>query len=254
MRRLADAASAVVALAIAIGFWSLTPLVTTASGVTAVRDIGLWRSTEQSPAAAIADRFPTATETFRPVNFIRQADTLRSMPMLAARGKGDRQALIAQCARPDWLSATAQCFAATPVTLVTPAKPAVKAERPVAPIIPVTFERRIGESTSELVRTPAVAVAAAPPVASAAASPPSCRQNLAAAAARLERAVAHVSARAPADGTDICASYRRDFFDVVKAREVTFLCKSGAERDQDLGRIDVAVENINGAIALRCGS
>jgi len=252
MRRLADAASAVVALATAIGFWSLTPLVTTASGVTAVRDIGLWRSTEQSPAAAIADRFPTATETFRPVSFIRQADTLGSMPMLAALRKGDRQALIAQCARPDWLSATAQCFAATPVTLATPAKPAVKAERPVIPVAPVTFERRIGESTSELVRTPAGA--AAPPAASAAASPPSCRQNLAAAAARMERAVAHVSARAPADGADICASYRRDFFDVVKAREVTFLCKSGAERDQDLGRIDVAVENINGAIALRCGS
>jgi hypothetical protein len=40
---------------------------------------------------------------------------------------------------------------------------------------------------------------------------------------------------------------------MVQAREVTAMCKSGTERDQDLGRIDTAVENINGAIARGCG-
>ena len=44
------------------------------------------------------------------------------------------------------------------------------------------------------------------------------------------------------------------FFEVVKAREVTALCKTGTERAQDLGRIDAAVENINAAIAMSCGT
>jgi hypothetical protein len=31
------------------------------------------------------------------------------------------------------------------------------------------------------------------------------------------------------------------------------LCKSGAERERDLGRLDADVEHINEAIAARCG-
>ena len=72
--------------------------------------------------------------------------------------------------------------------------------------------------------------------------------------ARLERALAQARQGKPAADGDACAAYRRDFFEVVKAREVTALCKTGTERVQDLGRIDAAVENINGAIAMSCGT
>ena len=65
--------------------------------------------------------------------------------------------------------------------------------------------------------------------------------------------VAHVKVARANNSADTCAAYRRDFFDVVQAREVTALCKTGAEREQDLGRIDLAVEDINGAIAKSCG-
>jgi hypothetical protein len=42
------------------------------------------------------------------------------------------------------------------------------------------------------------------------------------------------------------------FLEVVKARAVTAHCKSGAERERELGRLDADVEHINGAIAGRC--
>ena len=87
----------------------------------------------------------------------------------------------------------------------------------------------------------------------AGAAPASCGQNLAAATARLEQALAHVKNSRTQNGTEVCATYRRDFFEMVRAREVTALCKTGAERAQDLGRIDLAVEDINGAIAQSCG-
>ena len=41
--------------------------------------------------------------------------------------------------------------------------------------------------------------------------------------------------------------------EVVKARAVTALCKSGPERERELGRLDADVEHINEAIAARCG-
>jgi hypothetical protein len=42
------------------------------------------------------------------------------------------------------------------------------------------------------------------------------------------------------------------FLEVVKARAVTALCKSGTERERDLGRFDVDVAHANEAIAARC--
>jgi hypothetical protein len=40
---------------------------------------------------------------------------------------------------------------------------------------------------------------------------------------------------------------------VVKARAVTALCKSGPDRERELGRLDAEVENINNTIGARCG-
>jgi hypothetical protein len=38
----------------------------------------------------------------------------------------------------------------------------------------------------------------------------------------------------------------------VKARAVTALCRSGPQRDRELGRLDADVETINNAIAASC--
>jgi len=87
---------------------------------------------------------------------------------------------------------------------------------------------------------------------SAAALPvaPGCQQSLAVAGARLEQARAHLKGRQA--GGEACATYRRHFFEVVKAREVTAMCKTGTERERELSDIDAAVENLNGAIARTC--
>ncbi|MGB8137311.1 MAG: hypothetical protein WCF15_11085 [Pseudolabrys sp.] len=42
------------------------------------------------------------------------------------------------------------------------------------------------------------------------------------------------------------------FLEVVKARAATALCKSGPERERELGRFDADVEHINEAIAASC--
>jgi hypothetical protein len=47
-------------------------------------------------------------------------------------------------------------------------------------------------------------------------------------------------------------SAKRHFLEVVKARAATALCKSGTERERDLGRFDVDVVHANEAIAARC--
>jgi hypothetical protein len=109
-----------------------------------------------------------------------------------------------------------------------------KAEPQPAPAV----ERRVAANIPNASRAPAA----------------SCKQDLVTAAARLDRALAHVKRGDARASTETCAAYRQSFFDVVKAREVTALCKTGTERTQDLGRIDAAVEDINGAIATSCGT
>ena len=53
-------------------------------------------------------------------------------------------------------------------------------------------------------------------------------------------------------GRETCSATQLYFLEVVKARAVTALCKSGAERERELGRLDADVEHINGAIAGGC--
>jgi hypothetical protein len=122
------------------------------------------------------------------------------------------------------------------------------AAQPVIPPAPVREARAVAAAPPASVIRPEpvrVAVAAPPPA--------SCKQTLPAAAARLERALAQIRKIDKRDA-DMCAAYRRDFFEVVRAREVTAQCKTGPERAHDLGRIDAAVEDINGAIAASCGA
>jgi hypothetical protein len=78
---------------------------------------------------------------------------------------------------------------------------------------------------------------------------PGCERNLADAYANVSLQQARVKA---AHGPEACTATRLYFLEVVKARAVTALCKSGSERERELGRLDADVENINSAIAARC--
>jgi hypothetical protein len=118
---------------------------------------------------------------------------------------------------------------------------AVAAEPARAPVAAPAVERRLAPVATEVAR----------PVTAA---PASCAQTLPSANARVERVLARVKDSRARHGADACAAYRSDFFDVVQAREVTALCKSGADRARDLSRIDTAVEDINVAIATACGT
>jgi hypothetical protein len=93
----------------------------------------------------------------------------------------------------------------------------------------------------------ALALLAAPPASPAPLQLPGCDRNLADASTN----VAAMQARLK-EGKDVCTATRLYFLEVVKARAVTALCKSGPERERELGRFDADVEHINEAIAARC--
>ena len=81
---------------------------------------------------------------------------------------------------------------------------------------------------------------------------PGCDRTLAdttARAASLQAPIKHFGA---AHGAEVCAATRLYFLEVVKARAVTALCRSGPERDRELGRLNADVETINNAIAASC--
>jgi hypothetical protein len=80
---------------------------------------------------------------------------------------------------------------------------------------------------------------------------PGCERNLADAVDNVTALQARVK-RMGARGAEACAATRLYFLEVVKARAMTALCKSGPERERELGRLDADVENINNAIAASC--
>jgi hypothetical protein len=49
-----------------------------------------------------------------------------------------------------------------------------------------------------------------------------------------------------------CTAYREQFLLAVKARAVYANCKTGPDREADVGRLDGTIEDINGAIAESC--
>ena len=79
-----------------------------------------------------------------------------------------------------------------------------------------------------------------------------CDRNLAEASASVAAMQARIKSLSGTDKSEICNATRLYFFEVVKARAVTALCKSGAERERDLGRFDTDVAHANDAIAARC--
>lgn len=80
--------------------------------------------------------------------------------------------------------------------------------------------------------------------------PPGCDRNLADAFANVTTLQARMKA---AHGAEVCPVTRLYFLEVVKARALTAQCKSGPDRDRELGRLDADVESLNNAIAARCG-
>ena len=81
---------------------------------------------------------------------------------------------------------------------------------------------------------------------------PGCDRNLADASASVAAMQARIKSLSGVDRSEICTATRLFFLEVVKARAVTALCKSGTERERDLGRSDVDVAHANEAIAARC--
>ena len=54
-------------------------------------------------------------------------------------------------------------------------------------------------------------------------------------------------------GDEACVAYQTYFLEVVKARTLTAQCRTGPEREQDLGKLDSNAELANEGIAARCG-
>jgi len=98
----------------------------------------------------------------------------------------------------------------------------------------------------------ALALLAAPAARPAPAIPPGCDRSLADATVNVATMKARVRSLGGTAGPETCTATRLYFLELVKARAVTALCKSGAERDRDLGRFDADVEYTNEAIAARC--
>jgi len=81
---------------------------------------------------------------------------------------------------------------------------------------------------------------------------PGCDRNLADASTNVAAMQTRLKGLDAREGKDVCTATRLYFLEVVKARAVTALCKSGPERERELGRMDADVEHINEAIAARC--
>ena len=98
----------------------------------------------------------------------------------------------------------------------------------------------------------ALALLAAPPASPAPLHLPGCDRSLADASTNVAAMQARLKGLDATEGKDICSATRLYFLEVVKARAVTALCKSGSERERELGRFDADVEHLNEAIAARC--
>src|SRR4029453_5768771 len=96
-----------------------------------------------------------------------------------------------------------------------------------------------------------MAVLGAPPARQDGPHLPGCDRNLADASAGVAAMQARIKSLSGVDRSEICTATRLYFLEVVKARAVTALCKSGAERERDLDRLDADGAPAKPAIAAR---
>jgi hypothetical protein len=81
---------------------------------------------------------------------------------------------------------------------------------------------------------------------------PACKRDLSTASAGVAASQAQLKGVARAAVEVKCEAYRQQFLIVVKARDVFANCKTGPDRDADVGRLDGTIEDINGGIATSC--
>ena len=81
---------------------------------------------------------------------------------------------------------------------------------------------------------------------------PACKRDLMAASTGLTQVVTRMKGLTRVAEVDKCTVYREQFLVAVKARAVYANCKTGPDRDADVGRLDGTIEDINGAIAESC--
>jgi outer membrane murein-binding lipoprotein Lpp len=84
------------------------------------------------------------------------------------------------------------------------------------------------------------------------AAAPTCQRELAATETSLVQTLVRMRGVAQAAPDTRCAAYQRHIAVMSKAREVFARCKSGRERDVDLGQMDGAIDNAK-AVAQDCG-
>ena len=80
---------------------------------------------------------------------------------------------------------------------------------------------------------------------------PGCKRELAAVSVTMDEA-ARARISGIRSGEVACAAYRNQFLLLVKARAVVAACKTGPDREQEVGLLDGTVEDINAAIAQNC--
>ena len=98
----------------------------------------------------------------------------------------------------------------------------------------------------------AMAVLAAPPARPEAPHLAGCDRNLTDASASVAAMQARIKSLSSVDKSEMCTATRFYFLEVVKARAVSALCKSGGERERALSRLDDDISHINDDIAARC--
>ena len=82
---------------------------------------------------------------------------------------------------------------------------------------------------------------------------PLCKAELAASSTSLGQSTARLQRVGKTKSDEACVAFQSYFLEVVKARTVAAQCKTGPEREQELGRLDVSAEQANNGIAERCG-
>jgi len=79
-----------------------------------------------------------------------------------------------------------------------------------------------------------------------------CGQGSDLAAARLRWAAARQSRVDPAQSEQKCHAYRIHFYDAVTARQASFICENGSDRQRVLDLLDSEIDAFNNLIAAQC--
>jgi hypothetical protein len=102
------------------------------------------------------------------------------------------------------------------------------------------------------VTAPVLILALSAPAAAGTLESATCKRDLTTAAAGVTESMARLKTLAKARAEQKCDVYREQFLVVVRARAVFANCKTGADRESEVGRLDGTIEDINGVIAESC--